>query len=556
MGSLYGTSGPASAPIRQGKAARVAATWSAPVAPPPVRALTLADELERLAPGWTWSQVLCWPPDAFALTSAALADSGAYRFVVCPPNGRLWPPKGGEGGWQERVRREGAVWAASADSGGGEPPRAIRQLGEILAAAEQTELAALETEAGWELLASLLNLHALADEASEGAGVRSVNGLQRAAAKRLAETGTLARLSRDRVRVLPKLRPPASGMTLRSLSHHLAIDRSEVETRWYFPPDTSACSTLADRLSLLLVPFPERIRAGDFRPTPRAPLLNMDPTRYGFYDYAPQEPLVLEELARLIEAAKRQVGGIDILVLPEAALEEETVAPLQALIAESGVPYLIAGARQPPDSDSPFGLSYAHLGGRDWQAPKQYKHHRWRMNPEQVHQYHLGGALDPSRDWWEGIGIRKRSITFVSLCDCLTICPLVCEDLARPDPVSDVIRAVAPSLVVGLLLDGPQLASRWSARYASVLADDPGCSVLTLTALGMVQRCRPPGFEPSRVIALWKDAYRGLQQIELAPDSHAVALTAHTRRTQPVSADGREGKDIAELVLSGLEQIR
>jgi hypothetical protein len=556
MGSLHGTSGPASAPTRQGKTARVAATWSAPVAPPPVRALTLADELERLAPGWTWSQVLCWPPDAFALTSAVLADSGAYRFVVCPPSGRFWPPKGGEGGWQERVRREGAAWATSADSGGGEPPRAIRQLGEVLAAAEQTELEALQTEAGWELLAVLLNLHALADEASEGAGVRSVNGLQGAAAKRLAATGTLARLSRDRVRVLPKLRPPASGMTLRSLSHHLAIDRSEVETRWYFPPDASACSTLAERLSLLLVPFPERIRAGDFRPTPQAPLLNMDPTRYAFYDYAPQEPLVLEELARLIEAAKRQVGGIDIVVLPEAALEEEAVAPLQALIAEAGVPYLIAGARQPPDGDSPFGLSYAHLGGRDWQAPKQYKHHRWRMNPEQVHQYHLGGALDPSRDWWEGIGIRKRSITFVSLCDCMIICPLVCEDLARPDPVSDVIRAVAPSLVVGLLLDGPQLASRWSARYASVLADDPGCSVLTLTSLGMVQRCRPPGFEPSRMIALWKDAYRGLQQIELAPDSHAVALTAHTRRTQPISADGREGKNVVELVLSGLEQIR
>jgi hypothetical protein len=556
MGSLHGTKAPTSTPTRQGRAERVAAARSAPPQPPPAaRALTLADELERIAPGWTWSQLLCWPPDAFALTSAALADSGAYRFVVCPPNGRLWPPKGGEGGWQERVRREGAVWAASAHSGIGEPPRALRQLGEILAAAEQTELAALETEAGWELLASLLNLHALADEASEGAGVRSVNGLQRAAAKRLTETGTLARLSRDRVRVLPKLRPPPSGMTLRSLSHHLAIDRSEVETRWYFPPDASARGTLAERLSLLLVPFPERIRAGDFQPMPRAPLLNMDPTRYGFYDYAPQEPLVLEELARLIEAAKRQVGDIDILVLPEAALEEETVAPLQALIGDSGVPYLIAGARQ-PDSDSPFGLSYAHFGGRDWQAPKQYKHHRWRMNPEQVHEYHLGAALDPSRDWWEGIGIRKRSITFVSICDCLTICPLICEDLARPDPVSDVIRAVAPSLVVGLLLDGPQLAPRWPARYASVLADDPGCSVLTLTALGMVQRCRPPAFEPSRVIALWKDAYRGLQQIELAADSHAVALTAHTRRTQPISADGRVGKDVAELVLSGLEQIR
>lgn len=556
MGSLQGTADLASTLSRPERAVRANVTSSAPEAAPRIRALTLADKLEHLAPGWTWAQLLSWPPDAFAVTSATLADCGAYRFVVCPPAGRYWPPTGGEGGWQERVRREGAVWATSAGSNGGEPPNTIRGLGEFLASAERTELAALETESGWELLASLLSLHALADEASEGAGIRSGTGLQRVAAKRLTETGTLARLPRDRVRVLPKLRPPASGMTLRSLSHHLAIDRSEVETRWYFPPDASACGTLAERISLLLVPFPERIRAGDFRPIPRVPLLNMDPTRYAFYDYAPQEPVVLEELARLVEAAKRQVGNIDMLVLPEAALAEQMLAPLQALLSEAGVPYLIAGAREAPAGDSPFALSYAHLGGRDWQAPKQYKHHRWRMNPEQVRQYHLGGALDPSRDWWEGIGIRKRSITFVSLCDCLTICPLVCEDLARPDPVSDVIRAVAPSLVVGLLLDGPQLAPRWPARYASVLADDPGCSVLTLTSLGMAQRCRPPGFETSRVIALWKDAYRGLQQIELAPDSHAVALTAHTRRTRLISADGREGKDIAELVLSGLEQIR
>jgi len=542
------TAGTASTVIRQGQGER------AVEASPPIRALTLADELQRLAPGWTWEELLHWPPDAFALTSAALGDSGAYRFVVCPTAGRLWPPIGGEGGWQERIRREGAAWAAAAEAPGSEPPRMIRQLGELLAAAEQMELSALEKEAGWELLTSLLSLHTLADEASEGAGIRMATRLQRVAAARLAETGTLARLSQDRVRVLPKLRPPASGMTLRSLSHHLASDRSEVDARWYFPPDAAACVDLARRVSLLLVPVPERIRVGDFRPT-AGPLLNMDPTHYGFYEYAPQEPLVLEELARLVEAAKRQVGRIDILVLPEAAVEETMVAPLQELIAAAGVPYLIAGAREPPGSDSPFGLSYAYLGGHAWQAPKQYKHHRWRMNAEQVHQYGLGAALDPSRDWWEAIGLRRRSITFVSLCECLTICPLICEDLARPDPVSEVIRAVAPSLVVGLLLDGPQLSPRWPARYASVLADDPGCSVLTLTSLGMAERCQPPGFGPSRVISLWKDAYRGLQQIELAPNAHAVALTAHTRLTRLISADGREGKDVAELVLSGLEQI-
>lgn len=526
----------------------------ATVEPPLARRRTIRDDLERLAPGWSWQELLRWPPDAFALTSTVLGDSGAYRFVVCPPLYRQWPPNSASSDWHESIVGEAAAWATSTESPALEPPVEVQKLAELLTKTDTTELAALEGEEGWEILTALIRLHALADEASEGAGRRTSNGLQQTAARYLAAHGTLARLSSDRVRVLPKLRPPASGITLRSLSHHLAIDRSEVEARWYFPPDDDACREVANRLSLLLVPYPEEIRTGDFRPT-KGPLLNMDQAHYGFYEYAPQEPFMLDELERLVEAAQRQVGAITIVVLPEAALDEETIEPVQAMLAAANVPYLIAGAREPPGPGHPFGLSYAHLGGGNWRAPKQYKHHRWRMDPEQVHQYHLGAALDPSRDWWEAIGIRHRSITFASLCDCLTVCPLVCEDLARPDPVSDVIRAVAPSLVVGLLLDGPQLAPRWPARYASVLADDPGCSVLTLTSLGMAQRCQPPGHGPSRVIALWKDAFRGLQQIELAPTAHAVALTAHTRLTRMVTADGRRCEQGPQLVLSGLEQI-
>ena len=171
-------------------------------------------------------------------------------------------------------------------------------------------------------------------------------------------------------------------------------------------------------------------------------------------------------------------------------------------------------------------------------------------------QYHLGAAVDPDHLWWEAIAVRKRGLTFVTVSDWLTVCPLVCENLARPDPVTDVIRAVGPTLVVVLLLDGPQLSSRWPARYASVLADDPGCSVLTLTALGMAERSQPPGCEPSRVIALWKDPRRGLQQILLAPGASAVALTAHARRVPVFTADGRSGgATVSELVLSALEQI-
>jgi hypothetical protein len=45
--------------------------------------------------------------------------------------------------------------------------------------------------------------------------------------------------------------------------------------------------------------------------------------------------------------------------------------------------------------------------------------------------------------------------------------------------VAELLRDVGPTLVVTILLDGPQLGSRWTARCASVLADDPGSAVLT-----------------------------------------------------------------------------
>lgn len=86
---------------------------------------------------------------------------------------------------------------------------------------------------------------------------------------------------------------------------------------------------------------------------------------------------------------------------------------------------------------------------------------------------------------------------------------VICEDLARPDPVGDLLRAVGPNLVIALLMDGPQIKERWSARYATTLAEDPGFSVLSLTSAGMSKLSRPSsGVNRSKVIGLWKDVLR------------------------------------------------
>src|SRR5215813_12796296 len=101
--------------------------------------------------------------------------------------------------------------------------------------------------------------------------------------------------------------------------------------------------------------------------------------------------------------------------------------------------------------------------------------------------------------------VPRRTVHFVEHGDENTIVSLVCEDLAQIDNVAEVIRSIGPTVVFTPLLDGPQLNSRWAARYASVLADDPGSAVLTLTSYGMVQRSRPHGRDASPVVALLKD---------------------------------------------------
>ena len=123
--------------------------------------------------------------------------------------------------------------------------------------------------------------------------------------------------------------------------------------------------------------------------------------------------------------------------------------------------------------------------------------------------------------------------------DGAVLAAVVCEDLAQIDEVAEVIRSVGPRIVVTPLLDGPQLSSRWAARYASVLADDPGSAVLTLTSYGMARRSRPNRHDPSSIVALWKDPVRGTREIPLEAGAHGVLLTASVDLTVRRSGDGR-----------------
>jgi hypothetical protein len=153
--------------------------------------------------------------------------------------------------------------------------------------------------------------------------------------------------------------------------------------------------------------------------------------------------------------------------------------------------------------------------------------------------------------------VPRRTVHFIEHGDEITFVSLVCEDLAQTDSVAEVIRSVGPTVVITPLLDGPQLTSRWAARYASVLADDPGSAVLTLTSFGMVQRSRPQGRDSCRVVALWKDPVRGLREIPLEPGAQGVLLTLCGDRATRRSADGRCPVDnVTEYFDVAVHQVR
>jgi hypothetical protein len=406
---------------------------------------------------------------------------------------------------------------------------------------------------------ALLTLHAIADEACAGLGVplrdSGVDGCRYRARGRelLARTGSLARLESHFLRVLPKVRTPTSGTSVSSLSRYACVQRPGVTVGWHKIPARHAGADLrADHANLLLLPWPLRVRESDFHPV-EGSIQRQAKEPFGFFEFAPSEPLDLDLVSRVLVAAQEEVDSVHVVILPESAVDEDDINDLEILLDHHGVVMLQTGVRRRAQPGRLAG-NWVHTGvspnlvkggavsdstPEAWFHIRQNKHHRWSLDEEQIYQYHLGGALHPRVRWWEATEVPRRTIQFLELGESIVLVSLVCEDLAQIDDVADVIRSVGPTIVATLVLDGPQLTSRWSARYASVLADDPGSAVVTLTSFGMAERCRPRGRTSSPVVALWKDPTRGTREIPLEDGAHGIVVTTCGERGTRRTADGR-----------------
>jgi hypothetical protein len=439
-----------------------------------------------------------------------------------------------------------------------------------------TAISAIQTSRS--LTEQLIRMALIADEASAGIGVDWDNATKKGAvpspflslADRIKSGQDLRsfcwEVSPDMVCVLGKQHTPQVGATFRSLSHHLSIYLpNDIEARWHGPyRPWQVASDSSNMINLLILPWPSEIETADFSEVAnRARSRDADDEMPGYFSFRPKDALTPQKfgraLRRALAAAREHTNQIDAVVFPEAALTRDQYDVAERIAVEQRM-ILICGVRIARSRGRDSNLSVIQPagamregGGTTGRAKRrlvndmrlvQAKHHRWCLNREQLVCYQLGGQLAISRNWWENIELPERLLYFLSL-NRLTWSVLICEDLARQDPAGDLIRAVGPNLLIALLMDGPQLKDRWAARYASVLAEDPGSSVLTLTSLGMGKRSRPflratgRRADPSRVIALWRDAVNGEVEICLDDKENALVLSLECRHRKEYSADGR-----------------
>ena len=522
-------------------------------------------------------EFLDWPADVFALTDVILGRSEAYRFALSPPGGLEWPPSHFPS-WSEAVEEAGRQWSVWVEDRKSAFPGLLAEEWSVFRERAGMPLEELTEGRDWRMCEALLTLHAIADEACAGLGMALDRSdgkgcIYRAYGRELlARTGSLARIPSHSLRVLPKFRTPPDGTSLRSFSRYACVHGPGVEARWSkLPVRRGGTEPQARHANLLLLPWPLRVRESDFRPV-EGSVQRLSKEPFGFFEFAPSERLDLDLVGRLIVAARDEVDSVDGVLLPESAVDESDINDLEILLERHGVAMLITGVRQRSPQPGRLPGNWVHTGasprlekgaslpassGEQWFHIRQNKHNRWSLDERQILQYHLGGALHPHVRWWEAMDVPRRTVHFVEHGDEITLVSLVCEDLAQIDGVAEVIRSVGPTVVFTPLLDGPQLNSRWAARYASVLADDPGSAVLTLTSFGMVQRCRSRGRDSSPVVALWKDPVRGIREIPLEPGAQGILLTVCGGRATRRSADGRRPVDnVNEYFDVAVHQVR
>jgi len=536
----------------------------------------------RVSP--TYQTCPTWPPDIFAVVGTIIDRSGCYTQAS--------PDRDNLPAHETYLRAVHDI--ASSWNNLLEVPAEVAVLWMSLVAV-YGEVALEDIRDIPDVRAALFTLFAIADEVSQGMGWDTeshgdLNDFATAvlitAALEPGETplyrlpdwpNSLCRMvPADQVVVLPKSITTDKGCTIRSLSHNLALlpCRTVLDSEWRLVSG-DAHGDASSELNLLLVPFPYAIPPDSFVLSSARRKMGNGTTHAAFFGLDQKwlntkdgkrltgEALAEKLILPLINDAAAQSGGKKPhgVVLPECALDEDTTIGLIEVLRGSGIEFLITGVLE-FDASCGRWLNQAYTVFMDSQVAKpQNKHHRWRIDRRQANSYGLDFDPDPDNEqWWEDINVSMRRLPFYAFRKDTSLVTLICEDLARMEPAMNAIRAVGPNLVVALLMDGPQLGWRWPGRYAGVLADEPGCSVLSLTCAATVDLSNAyyvvtdkPDKPPKRIVARWTQA-TATHDIELPDNANGVLLTLQSDPRHQTTLDNRSDHSRARALSLASQQ--
>jgi hypothetical protein len=526
-------------------------------------------------------KLTAWPPDVFAIAGYILHKTGGYQVALNDGLYKNWKQP-----YVERLCACAKEWRQAVMCRKRTPP-AIQDLWQVVLDHADFSLKQLRAEpdrVSQKLFCTLLDVIACADAACEGLGLPDPDGTgtdpENLLLLRAAENLVLSyegggassmceKVMPAAVCVLPRLHTPQTGFTFRSLTHHLALWPSDELAPYWYAEMANPLTWREQDTHLLLIPHPSKIETASFSavPEPQAGRHRMNERFRKFrYDVPDNSHWLEKELPRIVRQAlkvspDRRVDGV---VLPELSLrgEKEFRKACEEILDIAPGAFVVAGVGVETGGKHLVNTAQIMVPlARDKNEHEvticiQTKHHRWLLEESQIKHYGLGGVLDSGVKYWEDTTLGQREVNFFPLKRSFTLCVLVCEDLARQEPAARLIRAVGPHLAIALLMDGPQMKERWSGRYAGVLAEDPGCSVLTLTSLGMAQMGKPrPPSKSSVCIGLWRDANSPAREINLPVQAAGVLLSLKRPQVTEFSADGRKA-DAYSLKLENDKQVQ
>ncbi len=559
--------------------------------------------LERIAnsiyPNWTLEDWVKWPPNIFALISTVLYRTGSYKICLTETEPVSWD----DSDWQDIVENSAECWQEYATKSilnngiamddkwktlifpcyrfNKEDLNSYTQLAKNWSV---THVDDLRTVGQYEnktknlelrqFAATLIVILAISDTCCRGLGSVGQDAKDEKKKLRLYDaignlmlnnTGSLSTIPKFFGVVLPKMRTPQLGIGLRNLTHYATFHTTEVEVMWRTFP---WLNNHKKSLNILAIPYPPSIDKNDFESLED----RNHPVRYFKVKYLRNENMdFFDQLITYICTKADTNNPIDLLVFPEMSLNNSQYTYLRKGLYEKyhslkkniQLPIIVAGVIEESKFESSKGeeASISDLKSNDnelkmniffagkWYNITQLKHHRWQLDRSQIIQYELENVLTADKDWYEYIAIAQRRLTILAPNGWLALTSLICEDLARQEPIGEVIRGVGPTLLLALLSDGPQLTTRWSSRYASILAEDPGTAVLSLTSKGMAEKSKhysdspnhaaPKESENGVVVGLWKDKIRGSKELTITLNNDAIEFTISAEYQEEFTLDGR-----------------